>query len=333
MSLRLIKIFLPLEHKTKADEILRECSIDNFWHDRISDKKVLIRALVLTEEVESFLDKMEEEFSNIEGFRTLILPVEASIPRIKKEDPKKDKNNKNKEEKNTTERISREELYATISGNTRPNITFFALMVLATIIGAIGLFQGNIPMVVGAMIIAPLLGPSVGLSLGTVLGDFSLTFQALKTLFLGVLTALLISLLVGAIFPIDPLSPEIALRTVPGLGDVLVSSSSGVVGVLSFTTGTLTSLAGVMVAVSLLPPLIVSGMMLGSGFLPEMTGAILLFLINLICINLAGVVTFLAQRISPRTDFESLKAKFLTILAVSVWFVLFLIAIITVLVI
>ncbi|MGM0439063.1 MAG: TIGR00341 family protein [Patescibacteria group bacterium] len=323
MNLRLVKIFLPLEDKTRADEILRESSIDEFWHDRISDRKVLIRALVLAEEIEEFLDKLEEEFSETEGFRTVILPVEASIPRLQEE---KEKKAKEEGTSNNRERVSREELYSDISANSKLNWTYVTLIILASIVGSIGLANGNVPMVVGAMIIAPLLGPAVGLSLGTVLGDFKLTFESVKTLVIGILASLIFSILVGFMFDISPGAPEIAMRTTANFGDVIVSLSAGAVGALSFTTGTLTSLAGVMVAVSLLPPLVAVGMLLGAGFKTLAFGALLLFVINLISVNLAAVVTFSIQKISPRSSWQSLKAKFLTGLAIFIWFTLLLIA-------
>ena len=323
MNLRLVKIFLPLDKKTKADEILRKSSIDEFWHDRISDKKVLIRALVVAEKIEDFLDELENEFSEEESFRTVILPVEASIPRFQKEEEEKEKENGKK----SPERINREELFSHISANAKFSWTYIVLIILASIVGAIGLVEGNIPMVVGAMIIAPLLGPSVGLSLGTVLGDFRLTFESTRTLIVGILASLIFSILIGVIFSPNPQAPEIAMRTTADFGDVVVSLSSGAVGALSFTTGTLTSLAGVMVAVSLLPPLVAVGMLLGAGFFELAQGAFLLFVINLIAVNLAGVVTFLFQKISPRTKWQSFKAKFLTGLAIFIWLILLLISV------
>ncbi len=323
MNLRLVKIFLPLDRKTKADEILRKSSIDEFWHDRISDKKTLIRALVIAEEIEGFLDELEGEFSEVEGFRTVILPVEASIPRFQEEEKEKEKKNGEK----SPERINREELFYHISANAEFSWTYIVLIILASIVGAIGLVKSNIPMIVGAMIIAPLLGPSAGLSLGTILGDFKLTFESVKTLTVGVLASLVFSILIGIIFNVDPQTPEIAMRTMADFGDIIVSLSSGVVGALSFTTGTLTALAGVMVAISLLPPLVATGMLLGAGFFELAQGAFLLFIINLVAVNLAGVVTFLLQKISPRTKWQNLKAKFLTGLAIFIWLIFLFISI------
>ncbi len=317
MNLRLVKIFLPLEDKTRADEILRKASIKEFWHDRISDKKILIRALVAAEKSEKFLDDMEEEFSGTENFRTVILPVEASIPRMK--DKEEESDDKVEKEINTG-RISREELYSKISTNVKLNRIYIVLIILATVIAAVGLVQGNIPMIVGAMIVAPLLGPSMGLSLGVVLADFEITIKSLKTMIAGILISFIFSLLVGFLFDFNPGANEIAMRTEAGIGDFLVSFSSGVIGALSFTTGTLTTLAGVMVAVSLLPPLVVAGMLFGGGHFIGMSGALLLFLINLICINFAGLVTFLVQKVSPINNWRALQAKFFTGLFIFLWF-------------
>ncbi len=325
MNLRLVKIFLPLEKKTEADEILRKASVDEFWHDRISDKKILIRALVAGAKVEGLLDAMEEEFAKIEDFRVVILPVEASIPRNEEKTPKQ-------EDEKTSERISREELYSAVSANSKLTVTYLVLVILASIVGAVGMVGGNVPMIVGAMIIAPLLGPAVGLSLGTILGDFKLTWEALKTMLVGIVAALVFSTIIGMIFPVDPHTPEIAMRTVAGLGDVFVSLASGSVGALAFTTGTLTSLAGVMVAVSLLPPLIAVGMLLGAGLTDYMIGALLLLVVNLICVNLAAVLTFMVQRISPRTQWQTFKAWVLTGLALLVWFLLLIGAVVLILV-
>ena len=64
-----------------------------------------------------------------------------------------------------------------------------------------------------------------------------------------------------------------------------------------------------MVALSLLPPLTACGLFLGAGMFPEAGGASLLFLTNIICLNLAGVVTFLLQGIQPLSWWDKERAK------------------------
>jgi uncharacterized membrane protein len=63
-----------------------------------------------------------------------------------------------------------------------------------------------------------------------------------------------------------------------------------------------------MVAVALLPPLVTSGLLLGGGQPALAMGALSLFLMNLICVNLAGVTTFLVQGIRPATWWEKDRA-------------------------
>jgi uncharacterized membrane protein len=109
-----------------------------------------------------------------------------------------------------------------------------------------------------------------------------------------------------------------------GLGDVAVGLAAGSAAALSLTTGLLSALIGVMVAVALLPPLVTLGMLLGAGRWQLALGALLLLLVNLICINLAGVVTFLARGIRPLTWWEEKKAKKATRMAISIWTILLL---------
>lgn len=98
--------------------------------------------------------------------------------------------------------------------------------------------------------------------------------------------------------------------------------ASGCAGALAFTTGVSTTLIGVMVAVALLPPLVTFGLLLGGGHLVLAMGALSLFLVNLICVNLAGVTTFLVQGIHPATWWEKDQAEKATRIAIVLWIAL-----------
>ena len=95
--------------------------------------------------------------------------------------------------------------------------------------------------------------------------------------------------------------------------------ASGAAGAIAFTTGVSAALIGVMVAVALLPPLVAFGLMLGGGHPLLSLGALALFLINLICVNLAGVTTFLLQGIRPATWWEKERASKATRIAIGLW--------------
>ena len=173
--------------------------------------------------------------------------------------------------------------------------------------------------IIGAMVIAPLLGPNMGLSLATVLRDIDLECVDFKSIIAGIGIAIVISFIIGILVTFDPSIPAIALRTDVAVGTILLAFASGVAGSLAFTSDVSSALIGVMVAVALLPPLAVFGLLLGSGDYYLATGAFLLFLVNLVCINLSGVLTFYVQRIKPLDTWEAFKAYKITSLAMGIW--------------
>jgi uncharacterized membrane protein len=118
---------------------------------------------------------------------------------------------------------------------------------------------------------------------------------------------------------VNPASPEVASRYGVGLGDIVVALASGSAGALAFTTGVSATLIGAMMAVALLPPLVTFGLLLGGAHPALAMGALSLFLMNLICVNLAGMTTFLVQGIHPATWWEKDRAAKSTRIAIGLW--------------
>lgn len=327
MALRLIELILPEDQITYAQDILKNCQALGIWNENLQDNKILIRILLPAEKTEEAMDIFEKHFSLVEGFRIILFPVEASIPRPEQPEEKPPEPVQEEPEQQLASnigRISREELYNDVQDSAKLSKIYFIMVVLSSIVAAIGLLRSNVAIIIGAMVIAPLIGPNVALSLATTLGDIHLTRNSLKTLFAGTIVAFIISTLVGFILAVDPEIPEIASRTVIGLGDIILALAAGSAGALSFTTGIPASLIGVMVAVALLPPLVTCGMLVGAGYWQDAFNALLLVLTNIICINLAGVVTFMLQGIKPLTWWEADKAKKATRIAITLWALLLL---------
>jgi uncharacterized hydrophobic protein (TIGR00341 family) len=133
--------------------------------------------------------------------------------------------------------------------------------------------------------------------------------------------------LIGWSFPIDVTVPAIQSRTQVSGGDIILALSAGCAGVLAFTTGAPSALIGVMVAVALLPPFAAFGLLLASGEFEAAGRALLLVATNVICVNLAGVLTFFVQGVRPRSWWEAEKAKRATRVAIGVWSCLLLVLI------
>jgi uncharacterized hydrophobic protein (TIGR00341 family) len=309
VPLRLIEMVLPADQVAEAKELLQERPLVDVWYDQLSETQVLIKILVELEQTEELLDSLEKYFSVVEGFRLILLPVAASIPRIEEEKPKEEESPSPENQKRQAERVSREELYTQIADTIKVTRTYYVMVLLSTIVAAIGLMQDNIPVVIGAMVIAPLLGPNMAMALATTLGDKELAKNSLKVTLGGIGAGLALSVLMGIILNVDPTIPAIMARTKIAASEVVLALAAGSAGTLAFTTAVPATLIGVMVAVALLPPLVTLGLLLGSAHFLLAAGALWLLLTNLICINLAGVVTFWLQGVQPLNWWEASIAK------------------------
>jgi uncharacterized membrane protein len=107
-----------------------------------------------------------------------------------------------------------------------------------------------------------------------------------------------------------------------GIGDVILALAAGSAGTLAFTSGVPAVVVGVMVSVALLPPLVAAGLLAGAGYGMKATGAFILILTNVTCINLAAVATFLVLKVRPRTWWEEERARKATRLAVATWVIM-----------
>ncbi|NIP29154.1 MAG: TIGR00341 family protein [Candidatus Dadabacteria bacterium] len=325
MPLRLIEVYIPINEYTKQikEEIL---NFQNFgvWQDYITENQKILRILVDAQEANEILDQLEKKYSNLKDFRIILLPVQASIPRIDTESDKQEQKTK-KLNLAFGKSISREELYNEIAESTNTNQFFIFLVILSSIVASTAILKNNVAVIIGAMVIAPLIGPNVALSLATTLGDKVLFKKSLKANITGFLIAVAVSFLIGAILYIDPNIPELASRTKVGLSDIVLALASGSAGALAYTMGLPTAIIGVMVAVALLPPTVTFGMLMSSEHYSLALGSLLLLFVNIICVNLSGVLTFLFQGVRPLTWWESKKAKQATKFAIFIWSVLLLI--------
>jgi uncharacterized hydrophobic protein (TIGR00271 family) len=194
----------------------------------------------------------------------------------------------------------RVETYREVRRGARPEVDFFFMIGFAAAIASLGLIMNSAAVVIGAMVIAPLMTAILGVSLGIVQGDVRLLWQAAGTALRGAALAALIGLLVGLVIPLYTPTSEILSRTQPQLIDLMVAILSGAAGAYAqCRRNVVGALAGVAVAVALVPPLAIIGIgvTLGSGAIAG--GALLLFFTNLSAIVSAGSVVFLLFGFRP----------------------------------
>lgn len=198
----------------------------------------------------------------------------------------------------TTEEFK--ELFVVLKQNAQPSGTFLVLMALSTVIATFGLFGNSSPVVIGAMILAPLMGPIISLAMGVLRQDGLLIKNSLVTIFWGVGLGVFFAVLITWVTPLTMLNSEILARIRPNLLDLGIAVASGIAGAYAHSREEIAkTLAGVAISVALVPPLAVAGIGLGWGKWNVFFGASLLFGTNLAGIVVAAAFTFLVLGFSP----------------------------------
>jgi uncharacterized hydrophobic protein (TIGR00271 family) len=172
---------------------------------------------------------------------------------------------------------------------------FFALLLFATVIATYGVLSGSTATVIGAMIVAPLMGPIMATTAAVVMGSMSRALRAIALVAAGVVTVILFSYILSWVVPDVTISftsnGEITSRINPGLYALLTALGAGAAGAFITSRAEIAdSMGGVAIAISLVPPLCVAGISLQQGQLDAAGGALLLFLTNFLAILLAGGV-------------------------------------------
>ena len=165
-------------------------------------------------------------------------------------------------------------------GSTTPSISsygdtlskrtgFLIMLTLAGMIAIAGVLADSTATVIGAMIIAPLGTPILGIALGIVTGHLSLVLRSI----LWVLIGLVIVVVLGLVFSLFVATPEslatnsqVVGRTSPSLMDLIAALATGFAGGFAMCRKDLSAvLPGVAIAISLVPPLGVVGVLRGAG--------------------------------------------------------------------
>lgn len=182
-----------------------------------------------------------------------------------------------------------------IASNSTLTTPFIVMNGLATIVAAYGLLANSTAVVIGAMIIAMLLGPIMGIALAIVDGDFRLLRGALLAEAVGALMVVLIGVVLGRVHGDLPITAEILSRTAPNLLDLMIALAGGAAGAYATVSKRLSvGLVGVAISTALVPPLTSCGICLSRQMLPQASGAFILFLTNLVAIQVASSIVLYA---------------------------------------
>jgi uncharacterized hydrophobic protein (TIGR00271 family) len=187
-------------------------------------------------------------------------------------------------------------LYFEPPDRTNKLVAWWVMLLLSVAIATFGIIQDSTAVVIGAMLIAPLMTPIIGTAAGAVNGWPVRVSKSLGMIAAGVGASIGLAFVIGAWSPIIvPLATnsQVTSRVNPNLIDMGIALAAGAAGAFASVNRRVSaSIAGVAIAVALVPPLGVVGLTLHAGMYPESFGALLLFLTNLVSIILAAMVVF-----------------------------------------
>lgn len=224
-------------------------------------------------------------------------------------------------------KIDHKHVRLNIQADALPTKTYFIMNALAAVIAGYGLLADSAAVVIGAMLVAMMLGPISGIALAFIDNRWILLQTALKTLALGVVMIFSIGVVLGLINFNMPLTSEILSRTQPTVIDLMIALAGGAAGAFASISPRLSvAVVGVAVATALVPPLVASGILLAHAELRHSANAFLLALTNMVAIQISSslVLWIAGFRRGSNEQVQSNVLEFIKRNAISLIFLLIL---------
>lgn len=172
-------------------------------------------------------------------------------------------------------------------------ISYALMLILSVGIASLGLSEDSSATIIGAMVIAPLGQPIVAFGGAIALGWRIQSFRMLGIILVGTISSISLAYIIG--FSLSDLTPnqQILIRSAPDLRDLGIALLAGAAGAYGYYRSEYsTVLAGVAIAVALVPPLCCCGLMLEQGHIILAGGSFLLFTTNFIGITFSSLLVF-----------------------------------------
>ncbi|MCM2131366.1 TIGR00341 family protein [Larsenimonas rhizosphaerae] len=301
MSNRLIQLIASEDDSDTITSCFEKLELEEWWKNSPAGGGERVTFYVALHQAESqeVMDALGEALKGKDDWRLFSLATEANLPEVDDEDEQE-----RLEQKNTAS--AREEIYGDIRSGATLTRDYLLMTALATCVAAIGLNQGQVAVVIGAMVIAPLLGPILAFAFGSTLGNLELLWIAARSLLAGLGVSIAVGILLGFLYRATPDNQMMNFSGVMSLQTLMLPLASGAAAALMVAGGKMSALVGVMVAAALLPPLAAFGLFIGDGNYLSGGRALVSVVVNIIAINLAAQVVFLLKGIRPkRWDTES----------------------------
>lgn len=192
--------------------------------------------------------------------------------------------------------------------DARPSVSFFAFLLLATLIAGVGRLLDQPVLIIGAMVVGPEFAPIAATCYALVRRRFGIAGAAVATLLAGFAGSALVAWgLWAAVYAAGLITSEQATTgkqtefiVAPDGWSFVIAALAGIAGVLSITSAKPSALVGVFISITTVPAVGTVGLTLAVGAWDEATAAVVQLLVNLAGLLLAGTVTLAVQLVFGR---------------------------------
>ena len=213
----------------------------------------------------------------------------------------------------SNQKVDYPEVRVRIEANALPSKMYFIMNILSAIIASYGLVTNSAAVVIGAMLVAMMLGPITGIALAIIDHRMPLLRKSLITVIVGVSLVVLVGFIVGWLHKDQPLTAEILSRTQPTSMDLMIALAGGTAGAYAMVSPHLSvAVVGVAVATALVPPLAASGILFANGETQLGLGALLLALTNIIAIQFTNALVLWLLGFRRLVDDDYKSSTYLT---------------------
>lgn len=242
-----------------------------------------------------------------------IIPLKATIPEIKRTEEEGEEEDKEK----LSSRISIEEIKMLITESAKPDVQFIVFMVLAAIVSASALILDSIPILIASMILSPFMGPILGFSFGITTKDKTIIKDGVIGEIYGTIISIGMGILIGFIAKVSGFRPELSAQMsnigFPSYFDIIISICAGIAVAFSITGTVRSALVGVAIAVALIVPSVNIGLSLIYGAFILSLESLILFLTNILLIDLCAIIVFKLKKLDKSPQVNSIWRRKRTI--------------------
>lgn len=293
-----LQVDVPSENKEEVEEVLREYADDLSSSEVEKDERDFVEFNLTVDSDD--IDGLTEAVKSVKEIKN----GDLSIKVLKQESLIK----KGQKTKGSSSSLSKEEIYSKAQEFQGFDRIQWSLVAISAAIAAYGLVFNNVIVVIGAMILAPLLSPLVSSSISLVVGDRAMMKESMFSSLKAFIMVVAVSFLV--LLPIPVSSNELISMVVdPGMVTILLSVLVGSAAALTFAAGVRDQIAGVAVAIALVPPLASIGIGLKMANMSIVLGAAAISTVNILSVIISGFVTFYLIGLRPSSYYSQKQAE------------------------